>query len=128
MTTLQIFTKKSFQAALNQINQSDFGTTEINSIIFELRNFLNAEDLGRKFFEKLQTDLTFKGENIRLIDFENRDSNIIVFPDITIFVNGLPSAFIEVRIPDNLNGIQAEYSRIKKRFSNEKIRRFVNIT
>lgn len=37
--------RKSFQVALNQINQSEFGSPEIDSIIFELRNFLNAEDL-----------------------------------------------------------------------------------
>ena len=134
--------RKSFQAALNQINQSEFGSPEIDSIIFELRNFLNAEDLGRKFFEKLQSGLTFNGENIRLIDFDNRDKNIFEVmtevpyksgndsfrPDITIFINGLPLAFIEVKIPDNSNGLQAEYRRMKKRFSNEKFRRFANIT
>ena len=91
--------KKSFKAVINKINCSNFGTAEINSIILELRNFLNAEDLGRKFFEKLQAELTFNSENIRLIDFENIDNNIFEVmtevpckngndsfrPDITIF-------------------------------------------
>jgi len=134
--------KKSFQAAINRLNQTDFGAAEINSIIFELRNFLQAEDLGRKFFEKLQAELTFNGENIRLIDFDNCEKNIFEVmtevsykssnksfrPDITIFLNGLPLAFIEVKIPDNSNGLQAEYNRMKKRFSNEKYRLFANIT
>lgn len=68
--------RKSFQVDLNQINQSEFGSPEIDSIIFELRNFLNAEDLWRKFFEKLQAGLTFNGENIlrwneKLVDGRN---------------------------------------------------------
>lgn len=134
--------KKSFQAALNKINHTNFTDSDIGSIIRELKNFLQAEDLGRKFFEKLQSGITFNEENIRLIDFENIDRNIFEVmtevpykngndsfrPDITIFLNGLPLAFIEVKIPDNLNGIQAEYNRMKKRFSNEKYRRFANIT
>lgn len=68
--------RKSFQVDLNQINQSEFGSPEIDSIIFELRNFLNAEDLWRKFFEKLQASLIFNGENIlrwneKLVDGRN---------------------------------------------------------
>lgn len=134
--------KKSFQAALNKINQTNFSDSDIEAIIRELKNFLQAEDLGRKFFEKLQSGLTFNGENVRLIDFENLDNNIFEVmtevpyksgndsfrPDITIFVNGLPLAFVEVKIPDNLNGIQAEYNRMKRRFSDEKYRHFANIT
>ena len=134
--------KKSFQAALNEINPVNFSDSEVASIIRELKNFLNAEDLGRKFFEKLQSGLTFNGENVRLIDFEHLEKNIFEImtevpykngndsfrPDITIFVNGLPLAFIEVKIPDNPNGIQAEYKRMNRRFSDEKYRRFANIT
>ncbi|MBR0290263.1 MAG: type I restriction endonuclease subunit R, partial [Selenomonadaceae bacterium] len=49
-------------------------------------------------------------------------------PDITIFVNGLPLAFVEVKVPDNKQGIQAEHRRMSERFSQEKYRRFANIT
>ena len=111
--------KKSFQDALNKINHANFNVSDVETIIRELKNLLQAEDLGRKFFEKLQSGLTFNGENVRLIDFENIDNNIFEVmtevpyksgndsfrPDITIFVNGLPLAFIEVKIPDNSNGI-----------------------
>lgn len=134
--------KKGFQAALNKINHANFAVSDVDAIIRELKNFLQAEDLGRKFFEKIQSGITFSEENIRLVDFENIDRNIFEVmtevpykkgndsfrPDITIFLNGLPLAFIEVKIPDNLNGIQAEYNRMKKRFSNEKYRHFANIT
>ena len=49
-------------------------------------------------------------------------------PDITVFVNGLPLAFCEVKIPNNLKGMQAEYERMNKRTNNGKYRRFLNIT
>lgn len=134
--------KKSFQADLNKINHKNFTDSEVEMIIRDLKNFLQAEDLGRKFFEKLQHEITFNEENVRLIDFENIDNNIWEVmtevpyksgnysfrPDITIFLNGLPLAFIEVKIPDNKDGIQAEYNRMNERFSNEDYRKFINIT
>ena len=49
-------------------------------------------------------------------------------PDITVLINGIPLAFLEVKKPNNKDGIQAEYTRINKRFQNKKFRRFVNIT
>ena len=49
-------------------------------------------------------------------------------PDITIFVNGLPLAFIEVKKENNHKGIQAETDRMKQRFVNPQYRRFLNIT
>ena len=49
-------------------------------------------------------------------------------PDITVFVNGLPLAFCEVKIPNNLKGMQAEYERMNKRTSNMRYRRFLNST
>ena len=134
--------KKSFQAAVNKINRKNFTDSEVEMIIRDLKNFLQAEDLGRKFFEKLQHGITFNEGNVRLIDFENNDSNIWEVmtevpyksgnysfrPDITIFLNGLPLAFIEVKIPDNKDGIQAEYNRMNERFSNEDYQKFINIT
>lgn len=91
--------KKSFQADLNKINHKNFTDSEVEMIIRDLKNFLQAEDLGRKFLEKLQHGITFNEENVRLIDFENIDNNIWEVmtevpyksgnysfrPDITIF-------------------------------------------
>ena len=40
----------------------------------------------------------------------------------------MPLVFIEVKKPNNREGIIAEHNRIKTRFQNKKFRRFVNIT
>src|SRR5690606_23219167 len=49
-------------------------------------------------------------------------------PDITLLINGMPLVFIEVKKPNNQDGIQAELNRIQKRFRNKKFKNFVNIT
>ena len=49
-------------------------------------------------------------------------------PDITLLINGLPLIFVEVKKPNNKDGILAEHKRIQKRFSNPRFRNFVNIT
>ena len=134
--------KESFRGALNGINGLELTDNDVEAIISNLKNILDAEDLGRNFYEKFFTGISFADEPIRLIDFENLDNNIFEVmtevpyqngtdsfrPDITIFVNGLPLAFIEVKIPDNKQGIQAEHKRMSERFSQGKYRRFANIT
>ena len=134
--------KKSFCTALNEINNKNFADEEIEKIIRDVKNTLNAEDLGEKFFIELQRGISFEEQNLKLIDFENPDANIFEVmtevpyqsdgesfrPDITIFINGLPLAFVEVKIPNNKDGIQAELHRMNARFSQEKYRRFANIT
>ena len=134
--------RESFRVALNQINGIELTDKDVGSIISDLKNLLDAEDLGMSFYEKFFTGIAFAGESIRLIDFENLENNIFEVmtevlyrngadsfrPDITIFVNGLPLAFVEVKIPDNKQGIQTEHRRMSERFSQEKYRRFANIT
>ena len=107
--------KESFRVALNQINGIELTDKDIGSIIGDLKNLLDAEDLGMSFYEKFLKGIAFAGESIRLIDFENLENNIFEVmtevlyrngadsfrPDITIFVNGLPLAFVEVKVPDN---------------------------
>ncbi len=108
----------------------------------ELRNIreeLNYNDLGRAFYNRLLGE--GDGE-LRLIDWDNFTSNSFHVtteltckngedefrPDITVFINGLPLSFIEVKKPNNFEGIKAERDRIQTRFKNDKFRRFVNIT
>ena len=112
--------KESFRVSLNQINGIELTDKDVGSIISDLKNLLDAEDLGMSFYEKFFTGIAFVGGSIRLIDFENLENNIFEVmtevpyrngadsfrPDITIFVNGLPLAFVEVKIPDNKQGIQ----------------------
>lgn len=140
-TDTNIF-KKSFQNALNKINSKNFSDEDINSIIDELKMILDADDLGSQFYEKFFSGISLHDETFRLIDFENIENNIFEFmtevpyksvtesfrPDITIFINGLPLAFVEVKIPDNKEGLQAEFNRMHERFSQKIFRRFVNIT
>ena len=134
--------KEIFRVALNQINGIELTDKDVSSIISDVKNLLDAKDLGKSFYEKFSTGISFAGETVRLIDFENMDNNIFEVmtevpyrngadsfrPDITVFVNGLPLAFVEVKIPDNKQGIQAERKRMNDRFSQEKYRRFANIT
>lgn len=79
---------------------------------------------------------------LKIIDFEdfNRNSFHVVTaftckkddeefrPDITLLINGLPLAFIEVKKPNNRDGILAERNRIITRFRNPKFKRFINST
>lgn len=106
-------------------------------IFDEVSLCLENEDLGKIFYEKL-TDKS----GARLIDFENFDNNVFHVvteltckkddeefrPDVTLLINGMPLVFIEVKKPNNLDGIQAEHKRIQTRFQNKKFRKFVNIT
>lgn len=115
---------------------------DLDSIEQELRNIreeLNYEDLGRAFYNRLLGD--GDGE-LKLIDWNNFSKNSFHVtteltckngedefrPDITVFVNGLPLSFIEVKKPNNYEGIKAERDRIQIRFKNDKFRRFINIT
>ena len=115
----------------------DLSEGDIGRLYDEISLCLENEDLGKAFYEKL----TAKSGN-RIIDFENFDNNsfhvVTEFtckkdeeefrPDITLLINGMPLVFIEVKKPNNLDGIQAEHKRIQTRFQNKKFRKFVNIT
>lgn len=109
----------------------------------DIQTSVNYNDLGRHFYNEI---LLEPGEG-RIVDFtseeaftENntfqvttemtcgskKDDNFR--PDITLFINGLPLAFIEVKPDNNHEGIQAEANRMKVRFQNPKFRRYINIT
>lgn len=127
-----------FLNAINRINRLELSLKEAEAIISDLKNILNADDLGRGFYSLLQKG--YKG--IRLIDFANLDRNTYQVvtelpcrngndefrPDITVLINGMPLAFVEVKRPNNTNGIQAEYERMNARSANKKFRRFINMT
>lgn len=110
---------------------------ELCRILDEISLELDYEDLGRKFFDRLTTT-----SGIKLIDFNNFNNNSFHVttelickngdeefrPDITLLINGMPLAFVEVKKPHNKEGIIAERNRINARFKNNRFRRFVNIT
>lgn len=125
-----------FSAAILKINPG-IEADDITRLLEDIKLELDNEDLGRAFFERL-TDRS----NTKLIDFENFNNNSFHVvteltcqngeeefrPDITLLINGMPLVFIEVKKPNNREGILAERDRINKRFQNPKFKRFANIT
>ena len=114
------------------LNESD-----IKRLLDEITLELDFEDLGRKFFHRLTS-----GAGLKLIDFQNFSNNSFHItteltckngdeefrPDITILINGMPLAFVEVKKPHNKEGVINERKRINERFKRKHFRRFANIT
>lgn len=129
-----IFTDIFFDSVL-KIN-SGIEKEDIQRLYDKISLVLDNENLGKEFYEML-----LKNE-IKLIDFENFKNNSFHVvteltykngddefrPDITLLINGMPLAFIEVKKPNNKEGILAERNRINSRFQNEKFRKFINLT
>jgi len=130
-----IFTE-IFKQSIVKINNG-IDEHEVNRTLEETILSLDNDDLGKAFYTKLT-----ERSGIKLIDFENFDNNRFNVvteltykngddefrPDIILLINGMPLAFIEVKIPNNKAGILAERDRINKRFQNKKFKKFVNIT
>lgn len=123
---------------INRLNGTALTETDVDSLVEELAIKLNTDDLGRAFYKILLSG--FNG--LRLIDLEDECQNSYHVvteltyqngedefrPDITLLVNGLPLAFIEVKKPNNRDGIIAEHIRMNKRSAKKVFRRFANIT
>lgn len=108
---------------LEKVNGRQFSQEEVLAIIEEIHTAIKNNDLGRTFYEWL---INPQGK-IRLIDFDDMSNNDfavvdeLVFgpedlgsfrPDITVFINGIPLAFLEVKKPNNPGGIQQEFRRM----------------
>ncbi|EPN64066.1 type I site-specific deoxyribonuclease [Pseudomonas syringae pv. actinidiae ICMP 18807] len=125
-----------FCSSLARINPG-VDADDIDRLLTEVKLLLDNEDLGKAFYDKLT-----ERSGIRLIDFENFDYNSFHVvtelpckngddefrPDITLLINGMPLAFIEVKKPHNREGVLAERNRIITRCRNPRFRRFINIT
>jgi type I restriction enzyme, R subunit len=126
-----------FKTAMKRINTS-LSDVDIDRLHQEVSLTLENEDLGKQFFEMLTNR-----SDVRLIDYtdfeNNNDFHVVTEltykngedefrPDIICLINGMPLSFIEVKKPNNKNGVIAERSRIDHRFRNKKFRKFVNIT
>ena len=113
-------------------------TVSPRSILGDILKELDDDDLGQQFYQRLTSVSPY-----RLLDFENPKNNTYhctaeftcrngdesFRPDITLFINGLPLVFIEVKKPNNAGGMVAESRRMNEiRFPNKKFRRFINIT
>ena len=106
-------------------------------LLDEVSLSLDNEDLGKAFYKRLT-----QKSGVKLIDFENFENNTFNIvtelaykngedefrPDIILLINGMPLVFIEVKKPNNQDGILSERERINTRFQNKKFRKFVNLT
>jgi type I restriction enzyme R subunit len=125
-----------FILSISKINPG-VDVNEIERLLGELTLKLDFDDLGREFYKSLTAT-----SGIKLIDFENFNNNSFHVtteltckngeeefrPDITILINGMPLVFIEVKKPNNKDGVLAERKRINDRYKNKKFKRFANIT
>ncbi len=134
-TNTNIFTD-IFRSSIIKIN-NDIEESDVNRLYEDISELLDYEDLGRAFYERLT-----QRSGLKLIDFDNFDNNTFNVvteltykngdeefrPDIILLVNGMPLVFIEVKKPNNKDGVLAERQRIYVRFANDKFRKFINIT
>ncbi len=130
-----IFTDIFAESILRINPEMDKG--DVKRVFDSMSLALENEDLGQVFFNMLNAT-----SGTRLIDFRNFDNNSFHVvteltckngddefrPDITLLINGMPLAFIEVKKPNNREGILAERDRINVRFKNKKFRKFINIS
>ncbi len=125
-----------FIESIARINK-DIEQHEVKKALDDISLALDNEDLGQEFYKKITAT-----SGIKLIDFKDFSNNSFHVvteltckngddefrPDITLLVNGMPLAFIEVKKPNNREGILAERDRINVRFKNKKFRKFINIS
>ena len=123
-----------FSASILRINP-DLDESNIKRLFEDVSLALDNDDLGEAFFNRLTAT-----SGVKLIDyknFENNSFNVVTEltykngddefrPDITLLVNGMPLAFVEVKKPNNHEGILAERDRINARFKSKKFKKFIN--
>ena len=133
-----------FKPAIEKINGRAFSDEEITAIIEDIHAAIKNNDLGKTFHHWL----IHPNDRVKLIDFDNSDNNDFAVacevafgkegsesdptgsfrPDIIIFINGLPLAFLEVKKPNNDGGIQAEFNRmLNKRLERPEYKKFFNM-
>lgn len=131
-----------FKSSIEKINKKSFTDEEINRILIDLNILLENNDKGKSFYDRL-----IKYDDVKLIDFENIENNSfnvvteLTFkgrinemneyeefrPDVNILLNGIPIGFIEVKKPNNKNGIQAEFDRMESRLKQKAFNKFFNM-
>ena len=127
---------EEFEKQFDRLNPNSPITAK--QMLQDIRNDLKNDDLGYAFYQRLKAV-----SPVKLVDYETLSNNSFYFtaeftckngqdefrPDITLFVNGLPLVFIEVKKPNNSGGMVAESKRMnQQRFPNKRFRSFINIT
>ena len=130
--------KDIFMASIQNINHDKkLDISDINRLYDNLVLLLENDDLGKSFYEQLT-----QKSGVKLIDFDNFSNNTFNVvteltykkdedefrPDIILLINGMPLAFIEVKKPNNNDGVLAERKRIETRCQNKAFKKFINLT
>lgn len=114
-----------FKSSIREINGKDYSDEQLDDAIKQIETLTdNRRDKGKGFYDRIKayhdmmlvnmeepekndfrvvTELPFRGER-----------DVTFRPDITILVNGIPMAFVEAKKPNNKDGIQAEFKRMKE--------------
>jgi type I restriction enzyme R subunit len=124
-----------FTEAITRLNP-ETPSAEIQRALGDIHFALKNDDLGKAFYKRLTART-----GLRLFDFDNPGNNSFHVvtelpfangedefrPDITLLINGMPLAFIEVKKPMNAGGVLAERDRMNHRHANPKFRHFFNL-
>lgn len=125
-----------FAESIRKINEKAYPDIDIQSFIKEIEKLTdNNIDKGEAFFNRL-----VKSTGVKFIDFEKiyrNDFRVVTElpfigqrntfrPDITILINGIPIGFLEVKKPNNQEGIQKEFRRMRERFGFNDCTHFFN--
>jgi len=131
--------KNRFKRSIEIINGRSFSDEEIDTLLAEILRVTKNNDLGKEFYEWL----IHPGDKVKLIAFDDIYKNDFAVvgelsfgaivegsfrPDITVLINGIPLAFLEVKKPNNEGGIQVEFKRmINARFEKEEHKKYFNL-
>ena len=121
--------------AVERINGIRLADGSFQRLLADLRDMLRAEDLGEAFYRTVRNGWN----GLKLLDDERPEMNRFQAgaevpcseggsrfrPDVTIYVNGLPLAMMEVKTAESKGGIQAEYDRMCRRFRQGSFRTFL---
>ena len=127
--------RETLKAAMERINGSPINERTFGRMIEEIREWLDADDLGKRFYGMIRDGWN----GLKLIDYDNPENNLFQSaaeltcgngagcfrPDITLYINGIPLAMIEVKTRDHPGSLQTEYERMLDRFHNRETRRYL---
>ena len=114
-----------FKGAIREINGKEYTDDQLDDAIKEIETLTeNKRDKGKGFYERLKAY-----RDMMLVNLDEPDKNdfrvvtelpytgerdVRFRPDITVLINGIPMAFIEAKKPNNKDGIQDEFRRMRE--------------
>ncbi len=121
--------------SVEKINGVKLSDGLFSALTADLRELLGADDSGLGFYSALRDGWN----GLKLLDFDKPEWNRFLTgteisygrdrsrfqPDITVFVNGLPLAMIEVKSPEQKGGVLAECERMRRRIRRKEFRRYL---